>query len=62
MAYQGICKENPPLINYFSNPDIDYMGLPTGTATADNARCIRESMVRPPTLTCHHGTANTGIA
>lgn len=34
-------------INYFSNPDVSYMGLPTGTATANNAKVVRDNMVRP---------------
>lgn len=33
-------------INYFSNPDVDYLGLPTGTATENVARMLRENMVR----------------
>ena len=52
MAYY--CGYNPPeggwvwpvaSIKYFSNPDVSYMGLPTGTATENNARVIRENMV-----------------
>eukprot|EP00903_Cladosiphon_okamuranus_P011265 g10623.t1 len=31
--------------NYFSNPDVDYKGLPTGTSTQDNARVLRENMM-----------------
>lgn len=34
-------------VNYFSNPDVDYLGLPTGLTTNDNARVLRENMVRP---------------
>ena len=46
MSYPDGCEvPNPPTINYFSNPDIDYLGEPTGTLTDDNARCIEESMV-----------------
>ena len=34
-------------INYFSNPDVSVMGLPTGVADeADCARRIRDTMVR----------------
>ncbi|CAM9903838.1 unnamed protein product [Sphacelaria rigidula] len=33
-----------PVINYFSNPDVLYDGQPTGTATEDNARTIKENM------------------
>lgn len=34
-------------INYFSNPDVFYLGRPTGIADdADCARRIRETMVR----------------
>lgn len=29
----------------FSNPDITYLGRPAGTATANNARRIRETAV-----------------
>lgn len=35
-----------PEVPYFSNPDIEYLDLPTGTEEADNARCIRDNMVR----------------
>lgn len=37
---------NVPNINYFSNPDVNYEGTPTGTDSEDNARAIRERMVR----------------
>lgn len=52
MAYY--CNYNPepgypndfvPALNHFSNPDVSYLGLPTGTATANNARTVRENMV-----------------
>ena len=33
-------------INYFSNPDVSYEGLPTGTATENNAQTLRDNMVR----------------
>lgn len=39
-----------PVIDYFSNPDVLYDGQPTGTATENNARTIKENMVR-----CPHG-------
>ncbi|CAM9635177.1 unnamed protein product [Scytosiphon promiscuus] len=51
MAYY--CKENAPsgytgdyvpALNHFSNPDVSYLGVPTGTATANNARTVRENM------------------
>lgn len=35
-----------PYIFYFSNPDVSYLGKPTGTATENNARSIRNNMVR----------------
>ena len=35
-----------PSANYFSNPDVTYLDKPTGTATEDNARAIRDNMVR----------------
>lgn len=50
MAYSDGCDPKPPRVNHFSNPDIDYLGLPTGTATDDNARCIETNMVRHCTL------------
>lgn len=33
-------------VNYFSNPDVSHLGLPTGTATENNAQTIRDNMVR----------------
>ena len=44
MSYDDNCPRAPE-INYFSNPDVSYRGLPTGTATENNARKIRETMV-----------------
>lgn len=35
-----------PYGNYFSNPDVSYLGRPTGTATEDNARALEDVMVR----------------
>lgn len=52
MAYP--CSHNPeddgdagyaPRINYFSNPDVSFGGLPTGTATENNAQKLRDNMV-----------------
>ncbi|CAN0343650.1 unnamed protein product, partial [Scytosiphon promiscuus] len=49
MAYY--CVYNPPdgytgdyvpALNHFSNPDVSYLGVPTGTATANNAQTIRD--------------------
>lgn len=37
---------NVPRVNYVSNPDVYYLGLPTGTSTENNARQITENMVR----------------
>lgn len=34
-----------PRANYFSNPDVDYLDKPTGTATEDCARAISENIV-----------------
>ena len=34
-------------INYFSNPAVDYLGVPTGTSGENNAQIIRDNMVRP---------------
>lgn len=54
MAYP--CYYNPPdgwswesasPVNYFSNPEVSYLGLPTGTTTENNAETIRGNMVRP---------------
>ncbi|CAM9959250.1 unnamed protein product [Scytosiphon promiscuus] len=51
MAYY--CVYNPPdgytgdyvpALNHFSNPDVSYLGVPTGTATANNAQTIRDNM------------------
>eukprot|EP00752_Nemacystus_decipiens_P018442 g16533.t1 len=52
MAYY--CYLNPPpgfswatpvaSIRYFSNPDVSYMNVPTGTAQANNAKVIRDNM------------------
>lgn len=39
------CPNSAPTINYFSNPDVTYLGTPTGTPTNDNARAIRDNMV-----------------
>lgn len=35
-----------PRVNLFSNPDISFLGRPTGTETEDNTRTIIENMVR----------------
>ena len=35
-----------PRINYFSNPDVEYLNKPTGTTTEDNARAFKDNMVR----------------
>eukprot|EP00903_Cladosiphon_okamuranus_P011266 g10624.t1 len=32
-------------INYFSNPDVDFLGVPTGTSGEDNAQILRDNMV-----------------
>eukprot|EP00903_Cladosiphon_okamuranus_P015479 g14291.t1 len=45
MSYADGGCEGVPSINYFSNPDIDYLGIPTGTPTDDNARIIEDNMV-----------------
>lgn len=39
-------NDEVPFVNHFSNPDVSYLGVPTGTATANNARTVRENMVR----------------
>lgn len=33
-------------MNYFSNPDVEYLDKPTGTGTENNARTIEDNMVR----------------
>lgn len=35
-----------PVVNYFSNPAVSYVGRPTGTTEQDNAGVIEENMVR----------------
>ena len=47
MAYESGCAD-APRVNVFSNPDIEYAGKSQGTATANNARVIQESVVRGP--------------
>lgn len=47
MAYS--CEFFTPRVNYFSNPDISVLGRVTGTPTEDNARVIRDNMVREQT-------------
>ena len=41
MAYAQDEEGNPPVIQHYSNPDVLYHGVPTGTAQANNARQIR---------------------
>lgn len=53
MGYTG---DVVPLLKHFSNPDVSYLGVPTGTATANNARVVRENMVRIP-----HGRGTRGV-
>ncbi len=40
MAY---CSSKETQVSYFSNPDVSYAGLATGTSDADNARTINKS-------------------
>ena len=42
----GESSEFAPPVPYFSNPDVDHLGLATGTSTENNARALRENMVR----------------
>ncbi|CAM9444977.1 unnamed protein product, partial [Ectocarpus sp. 13 AM-2016] len=44
MSYSSNGCSGVPRVNYFSNPDVSLGGVPTGTATNDNARCIEDSM------------------
>ena len=53
MAYRCNLNTQPeesgasaPAMRFFSNPDVDYLGLPTGTDEENNARVLRENMVR----------------
>lgn len=32
-------------VNYFSNPDVPFLGKPTGTDTENNAQALRDNMV-----------------
>ncbi|CAM9379155.1 unnamed protein product, partial [Hapterophycus canaliculatus] len=41
-APTGYTGDYVPALNHFSNPDVSYLGVPTGTATANNARTVRE--------------------
>ncbi len=41
---EGAPVHNPKL---FSNPDVNYLGIPTGTPTENNAQAIRDNMVWP---------------
>lgn len=48
MSYTAGCTASRA--NYFANPDVSYLGRPTGTDTEDCARAIDENKVRrPPT-------------
>lgn len=44
MSYEDNCKVG--YVNYYSNPDVIYLGKPTGTETENCARRIRDTMVR----------------
>ncbi|CAM9277620.1 unnamed protein product, partial [Ectocarpus sp. 12 AP-2014] len=44
MTYSNDCS-GAELINYFSNPDVEYLGQPTGTATENNAQTVKDNMV-----------------
>lgn len=46
MAYSANGCESVPRINIFSNPMMSYAGRPQGSATSDNAKRLRETMVR----------------
>ena len=39
-----------PRVNYFSNPDVEYLDKPTGTETENNARAFQDNMVREISL------------
>ncbi|CAM9630488.1 unnamed protein product, partial [Ectocarpus fasciculatus] len=44
MTYAGGC-DDAALVNYFSNPDVQHLGQPTGTATENNAQTVQDNMV-----------------
>lgn len=46
MSYENDCDVE--VVNYFSNPDVLYNNMRTGTDTHDNARAAEENMVSAP--------------
>lgn len=44
MSYEDNCEGG--YVNYYSNPDVIYLGKPTGTETENCAWRIRDTMVR----------------
>ncbi|CAM9938469.1 unnamed protein product, partial [Ectocarpus sp. 4 AP-2014] len=44
MTYPNDCF-GAELINHFSNPDVEYLGQPTGTASENNAQTVKDNMV-----------------
>ncbi len=45
MAYSTNCAGRPR-VNVFSNPNMKYLGIPQGTASANNALVLNNAMVR----------------
>lgn len=60
VLYRDIMSYSPgEVIPYFSNPDVSYDGMPTGTANANNARTISLSC---PTVSRYRDSVMTGMA
>lgn len=45
MSYSCANDPSVPRVNYFSNPEVDYLDKATGTSTEDNAGTIKTNMV-----------------
>ena len=60
---QGLCDDTPT-VNYFSNPEVTYNGIPTGDDDNNNAQTIRDNMVNmitsnPSGLAVSYGVNNS---
>ncbi|KAI2505410.1 Metallo-peptidase family M12B Reprolysin-like [Fragilaria crotonensis] len=69
LAYQ-CSSQSCPRIQYFSSPNLSYLGSPLGTASANNALVIRENLaayanfrqsINPPPLTSAPTAAPTAV-
>jgi hypothetical protein len=59
--YRTVMAYAPGLrIPYLSNPDVTYLGVPTGTATANNALTLRRT--RGGMASLRHGTADWSVS